>query len=155
MLTLRVVERDSVRVMVFDRRGRLLLLHTIDPAEPQRGTCWELPGGGLEPGETPSEAAKRELYEETGITVDDVGPCLSVIVGTFTFNGCVYRQPEYVFKVDVSASDCDPPRLDGDIERAAHLGHRWWAARDIVAAKENLYPPGLAELVVSACADRP
>lgn len=28
---------------------------------------WELPGGSLEPGESPEEAALRELYEETGV----------------------------------------------------------------------------------------
>jgi 8-oxo-dGTP pyrophosphatase MutT (NUDIX family) len=143
------IERPSVRVMVFDARGLLLLLHTTDPAEPERGSCWELPGGGIETGESGAEAASRELYEETGIQVDDVGTCVAVVEGAFSFNGCEYRQHEHIFRVRVDDSVCEPAALDSDLERAAHLGHRWWHVADVLATEEHVYPPALPELLTS------
>lgn len=41
--------------------GRLLLVRHI------RDGCWGTPGGAIEPGESPAEAARRELREETGL----------------------------------------------------------------------------------------
>jgi 8-oxo-dGTP pyrophosphatase MutT (NUDIX family) len=40
--------------------GRVLMVYERDRE------CWELPGGGIEPGESPRAAAVRELWEETG-----------------------------------------------------------------------------------------
>ena len=42
----------------------VLLLHRSD------GDYWSLPGGALEPGESLEQAARRELYEETDLTVE-------------------------------------------------------------------------------------
>ncbi|MEV6287414.1 NUDIX hydrolase [Kribbella sp. NPDC051770] len=53
---------SSAFVLVFDSLGRLLLRYAELPA---RGG-WDLPGGHVEPGETPQQAAVRELQEETG-----------------------------------------------------------------------------------------
>jgi ADP-ribose pyrophosphatase YjhB (NUDIX family) len=53
-------------VVVLDENLRILLVRE-GKAELKKG-LWATPGGGLEPGELPIQAAKRELYEETGLS---------------------------------------------------------------------------------------
>ncbi|QBJ97741.1 (deoxy)nucleoside triphosphate pyrophosphohydrolase [Rhodococcus sp. ABRD24] len=59
-------EREVVAAAVI-RDGRLLLAQRTRP--PELAGLWELPGGKVEPGETPAEALRRELREELGVEV--------------------------------------------------------------------------------------
>jgi len=57
-------ERGAVAALVVDAEGKLLLIqsyrYVTDSIE------WEIPAGGLEKGESILDAAKREVYEESG-----------------------------------------------------------------------------------------
>ena len=61
----RKVELAGVSVIVKDLRGQLLVVrHSYGPP------VWGLPGGGVRKGEDPEAAARRELLEEVGMTVE-------------------------------------------------------------------------------------
>jgi len=55
----------SAVMMAVDEKGRVLLVRQY--RLPAAGYLWELPAGKLDAGETPLQAAKRELIEETGL----------------------------------------------------------------------------------------
>jgi 8-oxo-dGTP pyrophosphatase MutT (NUDIX family) len=65
------MQQISAGGVVFDPEGRIALVKQLDRSGNLR---WTFPKGRLEPGETPSEAAFREVHEETGIEARIVEP---------------------------------------------------------------------------------
>lgn len=57
--------RLSIKAIIKDESEKILLLRDTDG-------CWELPGGGLEHGETPHVGLAREIAEETGFVVESI-----------------------------------------------------------------------------------
>jgi 8-oxo-dGTP diphosphatase len=84
---------------------------------------WDIVGGHLEPGETPAEAMRREVYEETGWQVSAVLCALPEWEYTGD-DGVDRRETDFIVRV---AGDLDRPRL----EAGKHTAFRWLAEHEL------------------------
>ena len=95
--------RERATVVV-SRAGRVLLVRDVDPK-------FSMPGGGIEPGESPADAAVRELFEETGLRATRTE-------GLFVFETGIHRH--HVFLVEA----------EGDVKMGHEISEfRWWDAK--------------------------
>ena len=74
-------------VILSEHQGKILL------SQHRSRTTWETQGGHIEPGESPVEAARRELYEESGDLEYEIVPICDYGAGTPEdwANGMVFR----------------------------------------------------------------
>jgi len=84
---LRFADGGEHRVEVVEHVASVAIVATPSPNEvvlvrqyrhPAAAFLWEIPAGTTDPGETPADAARRELLEETGYTAGTIRPIGSV-----------------------------------------------------------------------------
>jgi 8-oxo-dGTP pyrophosphatase MutT (NUDIX family) len=143
------VERSCVRVVLRDRSGRILLFRAILAAR-TAGHWWELPGGGIEPGESHADAAVREIREETGLVISplQVGRPHWRRSATWIARGVRRLQHEVVVAVDIDADQ--PAVTDGGRtpeELEDYTEARWWQVADVLSSSERFYPGRLPQLL--------
>lgn len=135
--------RTTARLIVLDGAQSLLLVRYAEHRSGRPGSYWATPGGAIEPGETPHEAAARELREETGLRVP-VGRSLWTRTVTFELPQGWVEQEEIFFLVQLT--EIAPPVRNSSAE--AILEHRWWRRAALERTGEAVYPEGLADWFV-------
>lgn len=96
----------SVAVVAHDGQGRLLLVRDRESG------VWGLPAGAVEPGESPSDAARREFVEETGVAPGEL--TLVGAVGGAEFRHTYPNGDPVEYQIFVFAARVDAVGAPGD-----------------------------------------
>ncbi len=113
-----VQHAGSAVMMAVDDRRRMLLVRQY--RLPARRMLWELPAGRLDPGETPLQAAKRELKEETGCRAKN----WKKLTSFFPSPGFVAEKMTIYLATDLTEGEATPME-DERIEA------RWFSAKEV------------------------
>ena len=143
--------RRTSWLILLDGDGRVLLFKVEDPAvfrpgDPSSPVFWVTPGGSLEAGEGHLDAARRELWEETGIAGVEPGPWVAVCEPVLNWAGELIRAHDRFYLIRLGSAAVTLERLSDD-ERGVYRAHRWWAVDDLRASGERVVPPGLGDLL--------
>jgi 8-oxo-dGTP pyrophosphatase MutT (NUDIX family) len=138
-------------VLVLDATQRVLLFKVhdalaIDTARPTLTTWWGSPGGGVEHAESFEEAGMRELWEETGLRVRQLGPWVATYERTIRFPDEVVLFHIRYFVVEAPSTAVDVSNLLDD-EQAIYRDHRWWSIAEMTHSDEAFLPPSLPDLL--------
>lgn len=140
-------ERLTARILLFDADGRILLMRGRFRGGTPESSAWFTVGGGVDPGETLEEAARREIAEETGFTDVELGP----VVWLQDRPGTLHTGEKVLFKESFLVARCagGEPCRDGwaDYETDLTDDMRWWSLDEIAASAERIYPERFVELV--------
>jgi 8-oxo-dGTP diphosphatase len=143
--------RPSARLLVLDPSGRVLLFRFVHKNGALAGQdYWATPGGGVEDGETFEQAAIRELKEETGIGLQEIGPEIGRRIFVLQLpDGERVTADERFFLVRTEDTSLS---RDGRTVQEADImtDHNWWSRDELAQTSETVWPENLATMLDAA-----
>lgn len=138
--------RESVRALVIDDAGRILLSRVTPLGTVTGRDLWVTLGGRIKEGEALPDALKRELAEELAETRYEVGSEVWLGNEIVNWGGKQVRLLEHFYVVRVRAADYT---FIGHDEEEVSSTHelRWWTADDIAASDAKFVPCDMASLL--------
>jgi 8-oxo-dGTP pyrophosphatase MutT (NUDIX family) len=138
-------------LLVRDEAGRVLLFRFVHVRGPLAGQVyWATPGGGVEDDETYEQAAIRELEEETGLVVDDVGAEVWRQDVVFQAPDGEYRLFEERYFTVRAPHDRISRAGWTALEQEVMAEHRWWTVEALERTTEIVFPETLVALLRSS-----
>jgi len=140
--------RLAARIVLLDPDDRVLLMRYDD--QPPNGSHWTTPGGGLNEGEDYPAAALRELAEETGWTDIPLGPEVLRRSLTMEYAGRLVRQRERLYLARTDRVQREIRGVDAMHTIDGIAAWRWWALAELDVTTEQVWPRGLAAVILEA-----
>lgn len=136
--------RPAARILLVDPQDRLLMFR-FDPGD--RPPFWCTPGGAVDPGESYEEAARRELFEETGIVAEPGPQVLRREIDFLTIERVEVTADERYFLVRTDRAEIDCAGHT-ELERRVMQHWRWIAPGELAALGEPFFPEDLPEIML-------
>lgn len=146
-MALWTLKRKSARVVLLNDLEQVFLINSVDPADASKGSWWELPGGGIDPGERSADTVRRELWEEGGLREAEIGPVVWTQHVEFDFGGYHFDQDEVIHIARTTERTVGRPRGLEALEALAFRGARWWPVAEVELSAEAFLPPELPVLL--------